>query len=68
MDKDTILLMLDNIKKSGLIGPKTGNYPIGQRVDFALQKELIDRLEDGSFTLTEKGIHLLEDVTTWDRL
>jgi predicted transcriptional regulator len=68
MDKDTIFLMLDNIKKSGLIGPKKGNYAIGARVDFALQKELIKRLETGGFAITEKGNNLLENKTSWDSL
>ncbi len=68
MDKDTIVLMLDNIKESGLIGPKRGNHPIGERVDFALQKELIKRLNTGSFAITEKGIDLLENKTSWDSL
>ncbi|MFI5160777.1 MAG: hypothetical protein ACHQHN_05840 [Sphingobacteriales bacterium] len=68
MDKDTVFSMLYNIKRSGLIGPKADNYTIGQRVDFALQKELIKRLSNGSFTITEKGNSLLEDKTSWDSL
>ena len=68
MDKDTIFLMLDNIKKSGRIGPRTGNYTLGERVDFALNKELIKRLDTGSFIVTEKGNQLLENKTGWDSL
>ena len=68
MDKDAIFLMLDNIKKSGLLGPQTSNYTLGTRVDFALQKKLIKRLETGSFIVTEKGNNLLENKTTWDSL
>jgi hypothetical protein len=68
MDKDTIFLMLDNIKKSGRLGPKTGSYTVGERVGFALDKELIKRLDTGSFIVTEKGNNLLENKISWDSL
>jgi hypothetical protein len=68
MDRDTIFLMLENIKKSGLLGPKASNDTIGARVDFALQKKLIKRLDTGSFIVTEKGNNLLENKSSWDSL
>ena len=68
MDKYTIFFMLDNIKRSGRLGPGTGNYMVGERVDFALGKQLIKRMDTGSFIITEKGNNLLENKMGWDSL
>ena len=69
MDKDTIFLMLDNIKKSGLLGPKTSNNYAKAIMGFALDKKADKKvLNTGSFIVTEKGNNLLENKTSWDSL
>jgi predicted transcriptional regulator len=60
--------MLHNIQNNGFVGPKTGNYPVGDRVRFALEKGLIVRSATGNFILTEKGLDLLEEKVRWESL
>lgn len=68
MDKDCVVGMLRNIKNKGFVGPKTGDYAVGDRVQFALEKGLIARSATANFILTEKGLDLLEEKVRWESL
>lgn len=65
MNEDTIVIMLKSIRETSLVGAKYGNHEIGDRVDFAFSKDLIRRLETGSFALTQKGDDLLDGKIKW---
>jgi len=60
--------MLQNIRDARYLGPKTGDYAVGDRVNFALEKGLIGRSDRGNFIVTDKGIGLLEEKVKWENL
>lgn len=60
--------MLGHIKHEVLIGPKTGDYTIGERVDYAIDKGLITRSESGNFKITPKGDDFLNGKVRWEEL
>jgi hypothetical protein len=66
MDKNAIILMLNNIKNTNSIGALRDSYEIGERINFAINKNLITRLDTGSLRITEKGIDLLENKISWE--
>jgi len=66
MKKEIITLLLDSVKKTNSVGPKIGNHNIGERVIYAMDKELIDRTNDGNFVVTKKGEDLLNGKLEWD--
>ncbi|MBS1531127.1 MAG: hypothetical protein JSU01_12530 [Bacteroidetes bacterium] len=68
MDKDCIVQMLHHIRDDKYLGPKTDDYPIGERITYALEKGLICRSERGNFIVTEKGLGLLEEKVEWENL
>jgi len=57
-----------NIRNDKYLGPKTGDYPIGERVAYALEKGLIIRSDTGSFIITGKGAELLDGKLGWESL
>jgi hypothetical protein len=68
MDRDCIIQMLYYIKNQRFLGPKTGDYPVGDRVRFAIEKGLITRSHTGNFIITEKGSALLDQKLSWETL
>jgi len=68
MDKEVIVLMLESVKNTHLIGAKYGDYEIGERVNFAINNNLVTRTETGTFLITEKGNDLLEGKLKWTEL
>ena len=68
MDKDCIIQMLQHIRDKQFLGPKTGDYPVGDRVVYALEKDLIKRSDNGNFMITEKGSELLDEKLNWESL
>lgn len=68
MDKKAIVLMLESVKNTHLIGAKYGDYEIGERVNFAINHNLVIRSETGTFLITEKGTDLLEGRLKWAEL
>ena len=60
--------MLHYIRSDKFLGPKTGDYPIGERVIYALEKGLLMRSATGNFILTEKGLALLDGRLSWENL
>ncbi|MGZ3944560.1 MAG: hypothetical protein ACXVIY_10695 [Mucilaginibacter sp.] len=68
MDKECIIQMLQHIRANKFLGPKTGDYPVGDRVVYALEKDLIKRSDTGNFTINKKGSELLEEKLNWESL
>jgi hypothetical protein len=68
MDAETIRIMLNEIRETNYLGPKSGQYPIGDRVTYALDKGLIVRTDNGNLQLSEKGAAFLDDILTWEIL
>lgn len=68
MNKECVVQMLQHIRDNQYLGPKTDNFPIGERVIYALDKGLIDRSINGNFIVTEKGAELLEEKVNWESL
>ena len=68
MDRECIIQMLQHISTNKFLGPKIGDYPVGDRVIYALEKGLIARSNTGNFMITEKGSELLEDKLSWEAL
>lgn len=68
MDKQTLIEMLQSIRKDHMLGPATGAYEIIDQIDFALQHALISRTYKGNFAITNRGIDLLEGKLSWDDL
>lgn len=68
MDKECIIQMLQYIRNDKFLGPKTGDYSIGERVVYALDKGLIARSATGNFMITEKGSELLDQKLNWESL
>jgi len=66
MDRQTLLVMLQSIRKNNMLGPKTGDFEIGIRIQFAIDKGLIKRSKDGNFLITEKGTDLLDGKLNWE--
>jgi hypothetical protein len=68
MDKECVIEMLQHIRNDKYLGPKTGDYTVGDRVIYALDKGLIIRSDTGNFTITEKGSELLDKKLSWEAL
>jgi len=66
MDKQTLTDMLESIRKEHMLGPKTDPGEIGERIDFAIGHGLIVRTFKGNFSITNKGLDLLEGKLSWD--
>lgn len=68
MDKESIIQMLQYIRNDKYLGPKTGDYAVGDRVIYALDKGLIMRSDTGNFVITNKGSELLDQKLNWESL
>ena len=68
MDKETIVLMLRNVKQTASIGPEPRKYKLGERVIFALDHGLLERSDIGNFMVTPKGEDLLAGNLDWENL
>ena len=66
MDKKTVKLMLQSIRDTNAIGPKICDAEPGHSVIFIEEKKLVDRSNDGNFTLTKKGQRLLDGELKWE--
>lgn len=60
--------MLRNIRDARFLGPITGDYSVGDRINYALEKGLIERSSTGNFIITDKGLGLLEERVSWENL
>jgi hypothetical protein len=68
MEKQALIEMLQSIRKDNMLGT-TGSYPdIGDYIDFALNNDLIIRTFKGNFSITNKGIDMLEGKMSWEEL
>ena len=69
MDRQTLIAMLESVRKNNMLGPKIGDeLEISELLDFALSKGLIQRAHNGNFVITIKGINLLEEKLSWESL
>jgi len=69
MDRQTLIAMLQSVRKNNMLGPKIGDdLEIGAHVDFALSYGLIKRAHNGNFVITIKGLDLLDGKLSWESL